>query len=388
MIHRLAIITGVSEELNDGQSGNDYSIGPILESGMFEKVVLAVPDTPASKPLADLAERLGICFLAGDPHNVCHRIRQVLDIYPAEIISRFQLRASWVDMVLVAESLQLVEAGQDYADYDYDVNYAMGCDTFSRQAFERVESILKTLPDNDARRITYQFSPWALMQDRSRFAIGTVNVQHTYPLEKALALRSRLDRLIGHKQNMIGSPVDHPALRYVKTAEFLQDSWFVGEISAGFGGGAAYLSRFCNGVKAYEINPDYVAYAQKNYAAYPVNYVLGDDRCLAESAASFDCVVSLHTLEHVADDYCFLRHIGKALKPDGQLVIEVPRLMPKPMGMPLWPFHEREYEVEQMRSMLAACGFSIEREFGISRNEYVEIDKSREAMMFIARVIK
>lgn len=382
---KLAIITGVLEELNDGSTAYDYSIGPILESSLFDEVVLAIPNDERSKPLQELAIRHGIRFFAGEIYNVCGRIRQVLDLYPFEIISRFQLRASWVDMDLVKRSLDLVAEGYDYADYAYDVNYAMGADTFSLDAFNRVERHIFDLNYDDPRKRTFEFSPWAYLQDRSFFNVGVVEVDTVYPLKKSLDIRQRLDLLIGSKQNMIGSPVDYPALRYVKVADLISSNWNVAEISSGYGGGAAYLSKFCKEVTAYEINADYINFANNKYSKYNVRYIHGGDDILGREFENFDCVVSLHTLEHVPNDRLFLENIQRSLRHGGYLIIEVPRLMEKPMGMPLWPFHEREYTLEAMRDMLNKCGLSCIQEFGVSRNEYVSISKAREAMMFVAK---
>lgn len=312
---KLAVITAVPEELNDSISAFDYSIGPILESKLFDEVILAVPDKVESAPLRILAERHGIIFFAGDPNNVCQRFQQLLNCHTADIISRFQLRASWVDMDLVRRSLELVASGYDYADYAYDVNYAMGCDTFSLAAFKRVVRCLAEINEDEQRKRTFEFSPWAYMQDPSCFNVGQIEAPSMYSPAKALAIRDRLNILIGDKQNMIGSPVDQPALRYVKVAGMLNRAWNIGEISCGYGGGAAYLSKYCKHVTAYEINSSYIDYARTHYSKYSVNYILGDDRYLAQAAESYDCIVSLHTLEHVSDDWSFLAHINEALRP-------------------------------------------------------------------------
>lgn len=384
-MRNLAVITGVPEELNDGTSAHDYSIGPILESGLFNEVVLAVPDMGESKQMRDVAERFGIRFLAGDPVNVCRRIRQALDFYPSDTVSRFQLRASWVDMNLVKASLKSVHAGHDYADFAFDVNYAMGSDTFSVEAFEQVEKYIQSMEHGDRRKKTFEFSPWALLQDRTLFNVGTIQISDQYSKEKAMAIRERLNTLIGNKQNMIGSPVDQPALRYVKTAEFIEPNWSVGEISCGYGGGAAFLSTTCLGVTAFDISSEYILHAKANYSTYAVKYIHGNDIAFGCLEGKFDCVVSLHTLEHVDDDLRFLQNVYRALKIGGTFILEVPRLMPIPMGMPLWPFHEREYQLEDVQIKLTSCGFQIDHELGVSRNDYCDISKAREAMMFIAR---
>lgn len=383
---KLAIITGVLEELNASNEADDYSIGAILRSKLFDTIVLAVPKGGGdTTPLKNLAERHKIKYFEGEPNNIAKRFREVLNIWPADIVCRFQLRASWVDIQLVKRSVDIILKGFDYADYDYSVNYAMGCDSFSISAFLKMERILSGMNQDDPLTATFQFSPWACMQNPAVFRVGVVQAPEKYSEARALAIRRRLDFLIGHKQNMIGSPVDKPALRYIKTASLLDKNWNVAEISSGTGGGAAYLSQYCKTLTAYEINPTYVEYAKCNYSNYPVIYALGGSETLNQLNDFFDCVISLHTLEHVPDDYIFLTHINQSMRRQGCLILEVPRLMERPMGMPLWPFHEREYLPHDVRRLLKSCGFAITQELGVSRNNYVDIAQAREAMMFIAR---
>lgn len=384
-MRNLAIITGVIDEINESKSQDDYSIGPVLASGLFDEVVLAVPDNEHADTLRDFCKNFDIKFFAGDEGNVLQRISRVLEVYSCDCISRFQLRASWVDMSLVSRSLDCIADGYEYADYAYDVNYAMGCDSFSLEAFEKAKGIVSTLSKDDVQKGVYEFSPWALMQRRDLFNVGLVNVSEVYPMDRAVALRKRLANLIGNKQNMIGSPVDRPASRYLKASEYLNPKWHVAEISCGLGGGAAYLSQHCASLTAYEVDAEYVNFAREEYKDYKVDYIHGGDESIIKKKEKFDCIVSLHTLEHVPDDTAFLAALFEALKPGGRLILEVPRLLMKPLGMPLWPFHEREYQLVEIRTLLDRIGFKIGQELGVSRNEYVDIEFAREAMMFLCR---
>jgi 2-polyprenyl-3-methyl-5-hydroxy-6-metoxy-1,4-benzoquinol methylase len=380
----IAIITGVFEELNTSELVDDYSIGPIQKSKLYDNIVLAIPDNKHSSALVSLAQKFKIDFFIGDENNVCKRFREVLNHYPGEIISRFQLRASWVDMNLVQKSINLISNGYDYVDYDLDINYAMGCDTFSKKAFLKAENIISKMLLNDSNKVVYEFSPWALFQDNKRFNVGLINNIEKYTLEKSISIRNNLIKIIGDKENMIESNVKYPAIRYLKTKNFLNPRMNVAEISCGWGGGAAYLSKFCLQITAFDINATYIKYARKKYQKYDVDFIHGGDDFL-DKFGKYDCIISLHTMEHVRDDQKFLKNIFKSLNVGGLFILEVPRLMPYPMGMPLWPFHHREYNLIDIRKLLNTHGFHILQEFGVSRNKYAHIDFSREAFMFILR---
>jgi len=69
---------------------------------------------------------------------------------------------------------------------------------------------------------------------------------------------------------------------------------------------------------------------------------------------------------------------------DGILILEVPLLLPIPLGMPLLPFHDREYVLEDLLRLLAGAGFSIMSTWGVCRNVYVDVARAREAAALIA----
>jgi SAM-dependent methyltransferase len=78
--------------------------------------------------------------------------------------------------------------------------------------------------------------------------------------------------------------------------------------------------------------------------------------------ASFDCIVSQDTIEHIQDDQRFVSELTRVLKPNGMLIIFTPH--GKGRGeIPNDPYHVREYTHEEFKALLGPH-FSTIRWYG------------------------
>lgn len=83
--------------------------------------------------------------------------------------------------------------------------------------------------------------------------------------------------------------------------------------------------------------------------------------------ASYDLVLMLDVVEHIADDIAALRAARSALKPGGHLLITVPALGWLWSRHDEWNEHYRRYNPRELERVLAAAGF----EFGTMRYFFV-----------------
>ncbi|MCS6800716.1 MAG: class I SAM-dependent methyltransferase [Chloroflexota bacterium] len=85
------------------------------------------------------------------------------------------------------------------------------------------------------------------------------------------------------------------------------------------------------------------------------DFIRMDAEQLAFADGSFDGVISVEVIEHVAHPERYLAEIRRVLKPGGVVVLTTPnRLRSSPTPGSRWPEHRREYRPEELRSLLRA----------------------------------
>ena len=378
---RVAIVTAVDADVPWSGRAEDSVLPGLLSVDIFDEVVVAC--AAGSLRAKEFASSCGVRVSEGDVENVGLRILESLnDAADDAVLARFMLRQSWIDLALIRETVEHFEQiDVDAMKYPTDVNYTFGCDVFSKHALEKANRIIDQMPDGDDRR-TLQFSPWALMECSSDFVVEIHRWETMYSQEQVHAIRNNLRAALGPGENQHGSSAVAPPARYRWAAMQLESKWQVCDISSGTGGGTEYLAQHCRKIVGIEPDKSYVQAAKTRY--HSAEFVDSDSSWLADRPASFDAVVSLHTLEHVPDDSAFLNDIWRGLVPEGRLILEVPLLLPIPLGMPLFPFHDREYEKSELLGLLGATGFRVVLASGVSRNRYCNPEDAREAFALIA----
>lgn len=154
------------------------------------------------------------------------------------------------------------------------------------------------------------------------------------------------------------------------------------------GGGSEILSNFAKEVYGIDYNPNYIYYAKSKFHKPYLKFLHGTDELLEDFKSKFDKVISAHTMEHVDNDSLFLQRIKNCLKSNGKLILEVPRLIPYPLGKPLWPHHKREYTKKSLDHVLKKDGFKIEQAFGANRRTYVNVKNARDSFLYVCKLSK
>lgn len=81
---------------------------------------------------------------------------------------------------------------------------------------------------------------------------------------------------------------------------------------------------------------------------------------------AFDVVASLQVVEHLWEQPRFLAECRRVLRPAGTLLLTTPnRLTFSPPNRPMNPFHSRELDPAELRSLLADAGFEVSRLLGL-----------------------
>jgi len=146
--------------------------------------------------------------------------------------------------------------------------------------------------------------------------------------------------------------------RYRFAAQFVKGKTVL-DCACGSGLGTLSYARAGAGkVIGVDCSESAVRSARKRLDGFNVALHQADATALPLEDASVDVVISLETIEHLADDAGFLSEIGRVLRRDGLLVMSTPnRTVTNPgrsLGdKPCNPYHVREYSAEEFQVMLA-----------------------------------
>lgn len=121
------------------------------------------------------------------------------------------------------------------------------------------------------------------------------------------------------------------------------------DAGCGVGWGAGLLlAAGASSVSGIDLDPDAVVDARQRVPGG--HFVQGDLARLPWDAASFDVVVCLETIEHVAQQDLALDEVVRVLTPDGLLIMSSPNPRVYPAGN---PFHLRELTPEELTEAVA-----------------------------------
>lgn len=121
------------------------------------------------------------------------------------------------------------------------------------------------------------------------------------------------------------------------------------DLASGSGFGSAHLQ--ANGCQVISVDIDFGAVAASGRAGRAAQ---ASGERLPFPSERFDSVVSVETLEHVADPGTFLDELRRVMRPGGLLVLTTPNARyTKPVnGVPTNPYHLREYRREELLDLI------------------------------------
>ncbi len=382
----MAVIQCTTDDVTS-DNPDDTCITSLKDSGLIDNIVLAVPKLGNYKVFSELSKKWNVDLYFGSNYNVAERIYNAAKPFSPIIIIRVLLRRFYIDMDLVSTMILKLKEGFDYINLDNNVYNEIAADVCTFDAIKKSVKLLQELPD-DYKSNSFRFNPWRYMEINQDFKITTLSYTKKWSDEKIRKIQKKIKKLLKDQEDE-GQPVDsnEPINRYKFILQFIEKTDEVLDMACGKGGGTRIISDFAKEVCGIDYEKRYIDDANKKFSKSNLGFICGNDELLEKFGGKFDKVISTHTMEHVTNDELFLKRIHFCLKINGELIIEVPRLNPYPLGCPLWPHHKREYTRDQLENLLEKTNFKIQFSFGANRRDYTNIENARDSFLYVCKKI-
>lgn len=178
---------------------------------------------------------------------------------------------------------------------------------------------------------------------------------------KKVKLPNDFERMIPeyHKDSIIYG--EH-IVRYLAAQELVKGKTVL-DIASGSGYGTASLAQTATKVYGVDVLQDAVSYAQQNYGAENIEYLVGDGVKIPLEDNAVDVVVSFETIEHIEDYRTFMSEVKRVMKPEGLLVLSTPNDIEFAEGN---HFHVHEFEHRELQTLV--------KEYFSDATEYFQAD--------------
>ena len=379
----LAVIQCTSEDIISTDP-NDTCISALKKSELFDDIVLVVPKLGNYSIFEGLSKKWNVDMFFGSNYNVAERIYNASKNFEPDIVVRVLLRRFYIDMDLINSLILKLQEGYDYINLDNNIYSEVAADVCTFPALQHVVELIKELP-NDYKSNSFRFNPWRFMEVNSNFKIFKFSYEKKWNDEKIKFVQEKMKNLMKEEDEAQAIDSNEPINRYRFISQFIEKTDSVLDLACGKGGGTEIISDYAKEVYGIDYDKKYIINAKLKFSKPNLKFILGSDELLEEFEERFDKVISTHTMEHVSDDQLFLKRIRNSLKPNGKLILEVPRLCPYPIGKPLWPDHKREYEKDSLEKLIRKVGFEIETAFGGNRRDYVDVKDARDAFLYVCK---
>lgn len=163
---------------------------------------------------------------------------------------------------------------------------------------------------------------------------------------------------------------DAHVVRYQLAATLIRRNDRVLDAACGLGYGSFVLSRQSQAghVTGIDISEWGVAHATRNYGEGKIAFECGSlpEALLKTPVSTYDFVVSLETLEHVADPVALLREFWRVIKPGGRVFVSVPNDWADETGKDPNPHHLHVYTWSRLVDELNSAQFIVESAWSLT----------------------
>ncbi len=371
------LVQASPEEIMHAKEPGDLNVVQLQEWPHIRQILVVLPEMNGVDEALQRLALWNIPAYVGDTYNVCRRIKAAQKSIGNEDFA-VRVLAIWkhLDLSFVDRLVDRIQQGNCdavLAPRDFDITFA--ADVATLEALERIAD----LPGDSQEIMRARFNPWGYMDMHPEsFRVEYLEPAPLYDLRKREELLS--SRRCHPENEFFGR--DYAGSRYHFLNPIIPKGKKILDIACGSGAGSHLLSNGAEFVLGVDYLHGYIDLARQRYPEGPrLQFSVGDgqDFLYQNREGWFDVAISLHTLEHVPDDRKMLANLHRNLRPGGLLVVEVPILSARPLGMPINPYHLREYRAEEFLAMVKEAGFRIERTYGSCRSFYGRAELMRDA---------
>jgi 2-polyprenyl-3-methyl-5-hydroxy-6-metoxy-1,4-benzoquinol methylase len=347
--------------------------------------VIACPDVPENDIFVDIAERAGVRCYKGSTTDVLDRLLGACRVTGSAAFTWLQGIHFLLDVPMMNDMTEwALRHNYDYARVpDGSCKLTMGQFVTAR-ALQQARCLTKQLPAG--RRELFRARPLAFLRTRpDLFATGMYDKLPEYTDEQLRRLRRVASLTLKEERashTELGCAVGDASLgRYRELLPFLPSGGRFLDVACGTGYGSRSLSGKAGAVVGVDVSEEVIRFARIQHGDR-IDFRVGRAEHIPAQDQEFDAVVSVATIEHVKDDRQFVHEMARVLKRGGKAVIYTPQ---NRIGkIPIWPWHEREYSVEWLTS-LVSTSFSIEKVIGWQNGAMTPDEDTGEGMFLIAQ---
>lgn len=380
---RYSIIVQASpEEVLQAPHPDALNLTTLKNWSSIQDVWVIMPDLEGAQEAKAKLESWDFLGFVGDTYNVCQRILEVQKHFPGQDFS-VRVLAIWkhIDLDYVDRLVEKMQQHPcDLMATPRDFDLTLGADVASLKALE----IVGNLPGNSQEIMRAKFNPWGYIEMHPEmFQVEYLEPAPVYTPEQCQQILG--DKRCHPENEFFGR--DYAGSRYHLIVESLSPGLRILDIACGSGSGSALLAEKAEFVLGVDYLEAYIKRAKERYPETErLKFMTGDGETFLYQGCEgqFDLVISLHTLEHVPDDQAMIKTLYRNLRPGGQLIAEVPLQSQRPLGVPINPYHLREYTKKQFIELVELAGFEITQQIGSCRSFYGKPEQARDAFQIHA----
>ncbi len=358
MISFSVIVQASPDEVLGGDLAQNSVLPTLCNDERVKEVVVVMPEMgryeEATKKLCE--SEFEVKVFVGDAYNVAKRIVDAHNAFciDQEFCVRVLIFWKHIDLDYITYLVETFLGNIcDICVPPIDFDITMAADIAALTAINKVAN----LSGHSQEIWRAKFNPWGYIELHPEiFDVHYVDYApqyNSYKIQKIL-----LDKRSHPENEYFGRNYQGSRYHFIEDNRFIKDGAIILDIACGSGFGSELLSRRASLVVGVDYLSSYIENAIRRYGHINnLQFIVADAQnfLYMDKEEYFDVVVSLHTLEHVPNDRLMLRSLYNNLRKEGKLILEVPLLRKRPLGVPINPYHYREYHKEDIVDMIEKC---------------------------------